>query len=141
MNKSHPIVTERTRSQRFIIGALLAAAFFMVEAGVGEIALARNAGCLETLQNLLIQPPAEELCMSDLTNAGTIAASRGVVGVVSPEAPAVIGWLVMIVVYGSVGGLCAQMSFRWGLVTFLGINAITVIVLTFVGYFSRFVVG
>jgi phosphosulfolactate phosphohydrolase-like enzyme len=54
-----------TSGQRFMVGALFAAAFFFVEAGVAEILLANNARCEAMVSGMRLRFGLEDICTAD----------------------------------------------------------------------------
>ena len=56
------------------------------------------------------------------------------------EAPAPIGWLVMVFFFGILGGFCAQLSRSWGIAVFLGVGLGAIAIFAGMGYFLQFIV-
>ncbi|HLF36490.1 MAG TPA: hypothetical protein VI520_01000, partial [Anaerolineales bacterium] len=69
----------------FAIGFLLAAGFFLIEAGAAEVMLARRADCVEQLGRMRLAPNPEQACMSEFQYFLTRAVSRGVFVSTDPE--------------------------------------------------------
>lgn len=130
-------VINRSRIERFLIGFLFALAFYLIEAGLAEILLARNAACLESLNQYRLAPNPFEVCMSELGLFATHSVSRGFFG---PDAPGIIAWPVMGLLYALAGGGLAQLSLRQAVAAFLILQTIIVAIFTAIGYLSQFIV-
>lgn len=125
--------------QRFLIGALLATAFFLIEAGVAEIYLARDAQCQAMIDNLRIGFSSQDVCMPKWVVFMLGALSRGIVGLLWPKAPSILAWLSMGGFYAVLGGGCGQMSSRWGILIYLAGHIMLVALLAGLGYLSQFI--
>ena len=122
-----------------MVGALFAAAFFLVEAGIAEILLANNAQCEAMVSNLRLRFGLQDICKPEWAVYMLGALSRGIVGLVFPSAPALLAWLTMGVIYAMVGGGCGQLSPRWGVAIYLGGHIALVSILAGLGYLSQFI--
>lgn len=127
----------RSRIERFMIGFLFALSFYLIEAGLAEVLLARNAACIESLTQYRLAPNPFEVCMSELGLFATHSVSRGFFG---PDAPGIIAWPVMGMLYALAGGGLAQLSLRRAIAAFLVLQTIVVAIFTAVGYLSQFIV-
>ncbi|MCK4691992.1 MAG: hypothetical protein KAT23_00085 [Anaerolineales bacterium] len=125
--------------QRFLIGALLATAFFLIEAGVAEIYLAREAQCQAMIDSLRIGFSSQDVCMPKWVVFMLGALSRGVVGLLWPKAPSILAWLSMGGFYAVLGGGCGQLSSRWGILIYLAGHTMLVALLAGLGYLSQFI--
>ena len=128
-----------TGGQRFMVGALFAAAFFLVEAGIAEILLANNAQCEAMVSNLRLRFGFQDVCTPDWAVYMLGALSRGIVGLFFPGAPAFLAWLTMGGIYAMVGGGCGQLSPRWGVAIYLAGHISLVALLAGLGYISQFI--
>ena len=72
------------RLQRFLIGFLFAMAFFLIEAGIAEVLLARNEVCLQNLSDFRLSPDPNRVCMSEFEFFLARGRSRGAIGTLSP---------------------------------------------------------
>ena len=138
------VTTRRSRMkltdrQRFLVGVLLAAGFFLVEAGVAVIYLARDAQCQAMIENLRIGFGSQDFCMPEWVVFMLSAISRGVVGLLWPNAPSILAWLSMGGFYALVGGGCGQMPPRWGIAIYLAGHISLVAILAGLGYLSQFI--
>lgn len=126
--------------QRFFVGALLATAFFFVEAGVAQIVLAGDIPCQEAIGRLRIEQDPEVFCMPELETRLLEAASKGIAGFFLPNAPTVGVWLLMGTVYAIIGGLLGQLSARWGITIFFLSHIALLAVTAGLGFLSKFIV-
>ena len=125
--------------QRFLVGALLAAAFFLIEAGVAEISLGREAQCQAMVKSLRIGFGSQDVCMPEWVVFMLRAVSRGVVGLLWPKAPSIFAWLSMGGLYAVLGGGCGQVSPKWGILIYFAGHIMLVAILSGLGYLSQFV--
>jgi hypothetical protein len=96
---------------RLAVAMLLAAALFLIEAGVAEIMLASEATCREGLTYQRLAPLPEDTCLPDWQSYMLRAVSRGVVGLLFPNAPALLATLTMAVIYILIGGACFSLGY------------------------------
>ena len=126
--------------QLFAIGFLLAAAFFLVEAGAAEILLARRSDCIEQLSRLRLAPSPEQACMSEFQYFLARAVSRGVFASADPEPSGAIAWPLMAGLYGLMGGALARMRPTRGIGVYLGVHLALLMVLMSLDFLSQFIV-
>jgi hypothetical protein len=124
---------------RFLVGALLAAAFFLIEAGVAEIYLARDAQCQAMIDNLRIGFSSQDVCTPEWVVFMLGAVSRGIVGLLWPKTPSIFAWLSMGGFYAVLGGGSGQISPRWGILIYLAGHIMLVAILAGLGYMSQFI--
>jgi hypothetical protein len=124
----------------FAIGFLLAAAFFLVEAGAAEIVLARRSDCVEQLGRMRLAPNPEQACMSEFQFFLARAVSRGVFVSADPEPSGAIAWPLMAGLYGLMGGALARMKPTRGIGVYLGVHLALLMVLMSLDFLSRFIV-
>jgi hypothetical protein len=105
----------------FLIGALLAMAFFLIAAGIVEMAIAIDQECRDSVASVRLAPDPFTVCLPEWKYYGLRAMSRGVVWAFNPESAPIFGWLVMSLIYGVLGGMSAQVFGRGGIIAFLGI--------------------
>jgi hypothetical protein len=129
-----------TRTKIFVVGALLAGAFFLMEAGVAEIMIAVDQECRASISTLRLAPDAFEVCASEWQWYLVRAASRGIPWVINREGVPIIGWLTMCFVYSLLGGVCAQIFRRRAVIAFLIIQVGMIAALMGLGYFRQFIV-
>lgn len=121
--------------RRFLAGAVLGLAFFLIEAGVVEILLAMDDACRLQVSRLRLPTDPFAVCMAEWKWYLLRAISRGILWDGSPLA----SWLIMGGFYGLVGGLSAQFFRRRGIVVFLLAQAAVVAFLAGLGYVRQFV--
>ncbi len=126
--------------QLFAIGFLLAAAFFLVEAGAAEILLARRSDCVEQLSRLRLAPNPDQACMSEFQYFLARAVSRGVFASADPEPSGAIAWPLMAGLYGLMGGTLARMRPARGIGVYLGVHLALLMVLMSLDFLSQFIV-
>jgi hypothetical protein len=124
----------------FLVGFLLAAAFFLVEAGLAEIALARRAECVEQLSRLRLAPAVEQACMPEFEYFLARSLSRGFFAPAESATSGPAAWLLMASAYGLLGGVVARMKSWHGVGIYLGVHLALIMVLMSVDFLSRFIV-
>jgi len=130
----------RDSLQRALIGFLLAAALFLVEAGWGEIFLATNQSCVATLRGIRLAPDPFEACGSEFQLHLAASFSTGLIGLLEPEAPSAVAWIVMGMLYGLAGAGFAQLKPRNAVAGYLVAHAVLVMGLVAANYLSQFIV-
>ncbi len=123
----------------FLVGALLAVAFFLIAAGVVEIAIAIDQDCRDSVASVRLSPDPFTVCLPEWKYYGLRAASRGVVWSLNPEAAPIFGWLVMGLIYAFLGGISAQVFGRKGIIVFLGLVIALVALISGLGYMKTFI--
>jgi hypothetical protein len=123
----------------FLIGALLAMAFFFIAAGIAEIAIAMDQECRDLVASVRLSPEPFTVCLPEWKYYGLRAVSRGVVWAFNPEAAPIFGWLVMSLIYAVLGGISAQVFGRRGIIAFLGIFLALIALLAGIGFMKTFI--
>jgi len=123
----------------FLIGALLATAFFFIVAGIAEIAIAMDQECRDSVAAVRLSPDPFTVCLPEWKHYGLRAVSRGVVWAFNPEAAPIFGWLVMSLIYAVLGGISAQAFGRRGIIAFLGIFLALIALLAGLGFMKTFI--
>lgn len=123
----------------FLMGALLAMAFFLIAAGVVEISIAIDQDCRDSVASVRLAPDPFTVCLPEWKHYGLRAASRGVVWVLNPEAAPILGWLVMGLIYAILGGISAQVFGRKGIIVFIGLVLAVVALISGLGYMKTFI--
>lgn len=126
--------------KQFLLGAILGASFFLVLAGVVEIAISREEQCHSENQRVRLAANNYDVCLPQWESYFLHSTSRGIVWTLNHDAPAPIGWVVMLAFYSFLGGFCAQMSRGWGIITFFAVGLSAVAVFAGMGYFLEFIV-
>lgn len=123
----------------FLIGALLAMAFFFIAAGIAEIAIAMDQECRDLVASVRLSPEPFTVCLPEWKYYGLRAVSRGVVWAFNPEAAPIFGWLVMSLIYAVLGGISAQVFGRRGIIAFLGIFLALIALFAGIGFMKTFI--
>ena len=126
------------RLERSLIGLMAAVALYLVIAGAAEISLSKNAECIETIRQLRLAPNRYSACLSEFQYFLAHSASRGAIGAFSPEAPPLVAFVVMAVVYGGSGALLAQLRPGLALSSFVLVVAAMVAISMAVGFVGQF---
>ena len=124
----------------FVIGFLLAASFFLIEAGAAEVMLAQRADCVEKLGRLRLAPSPEQACMSEFQYFLARAVSRGVFAAADPQPSGAIAWPLMAGLYGLIGGALARLKPTRGVGVYLGVHLAMLMVLMSLDFLSQFIV-
>lgn len=120
------------------VGALLGAALFLLEAGIGQIALSRDAACREAAATLRLGSP-EMMCLPEFGLAATRSLAFGPGGRVFPGSPPAVAWGFSTALYAALGAACALLSVGWSVGTFLSIHALLLGMVAFFTYIARYV--
>ncbi|MEA1977762.1 MAG: hypothetical protein U9N80_07660 [Chloroflexota bacterium] len=138
MQKVSQLKLDQTQ-KTFLIGALLAMAFFFVAAGIAEIAIAMDQECRDEVAMVRLSPDPFTVCLPEWKYYGLRAVSRGVVWAFNPEAAPIFGWLVMSMIYAVLGGISAQVFGRRGIIAFLGIFLALIALFAGLGFMKTFI--
>ena len=128
-------------AERLLLGAVFALALFSFEAGLAYIALGRDAVCRESLALARVAPADGSGCMSELAVAATNALAHGPAGVLLQEKMTLASWALSILVYAILGGACAQMRPGQAVLTYLGIHAFVLLVVSFIAFIGPHIVA
>lgn len=143
MSVDEPKVRTRLRldsyTKVFLVGALLAGALFLVEAGIAEIFIAIDQECRASIASVRLAPDPFDVCGSEWQWYLSRATSRGIAWVINHESAPLLGWLTMGLVYSFVGGLSAQTFRDRGVVAFLIAQIGIIAALTGLGFFRQFI--
>jgi hypothetical protein len=118
---------------------MLALALFSLEAGLAQIALARDDACRAAATSLRVGLPDGSGCMSELVLAATQALARGPAGPLFPKASSLVAWAFSGVVYAVVGAVCAQLTPGWAVGTYLGVHGFLLAAGAFLTFISKYV--
>jgi hypothetical protein len=126
--------------ERLVVGALLATALFSVEAGLGQIALSRDAACREAATSMRLGPPeAGNGCLPELGLAATRSLAFGPGGALLTDAPLILAWGLSLGVYAILGGVCAQLTLGWAAGTFFSFHIVLLGAVAFFSYITPYV--
>jgi hypothetical protein len=125
--------------RRVLIGALVAAAFFLVEAGIIEIFLGLDQECREAATRMRLAPDPFSVCMPEWQWLFLHSASRGFLWLFNQTAPALLAGLTMAVIYSLIGAMSASIFRGRGVIVFLAIHIMIVASVAGLGYLSRYI--
>lgn len=127
---------------RFVLGAMLALALFLVEAGLAEVMLARDADCRAHEPLPRFGSVRQSACLGTGEVALLGSLSRGVdrpfASEVDPSLPWV-AWILNGALYAVLGGLSAQLPRLWGVALLLGLNAVLISIMTILRFLAPFI--
>lgn len=128
------------RSQRrAVVGALLAASFFLIEAGIIEIMLGLDLECRRSIGSLRLAPDPFTKCMPEWQWLFMHATSRGFIWLFNPSSPILLAGVLMGVVYALIGGVCASM-FRWkGVLAYIAVHLGIASIVAGLSYLGRYI--
>jgi hypothetical protein len=125
--------------RRVLIGALIAAAFFLVEAGIIEIVLGLDQECREAAARMRLDPDPFTVCIPEWQWLFLHSASRGFLWLINQSAPALLAGLTMAVVYSLIGAMSASIFRGRGVIVFLAIHIMIVASVAGLSYLSRYI--
>jgi hypothetical protein len=125
--------------RRAVLGALLAASFFLVEAGVIEIILGVDQECRRSIRSLRLAPDPFTACMPEWEWLFLNAASRGFVWLLNQAASALLAGLIMGVVYSIIGAACAYLFRGRGVLAYLVIHLSIVAGVAGLSYLGQYI--
>jgi len=131
--------TSRINRASLLFGAFMGAAFFLVQAGVMEIVLARDATCLANSGQLRIGMLAGEACLPEWQRLLLSGAALGIAGIFL-RGVRWLGWLVSAGLYALLGATTSSMKPRLGLAVFFGGYILMTAVAAVLAYIAQFVV-
>lgn len=124
--------------ERLVVGALLGAALFLLEAGIGQIALGRDAVCRESAAAVRLGSP-ETMCLPEVGLAAARSLAHGPGGWLFPESLPAVAWVTSAALYAALGSVCALLTPGRAIGTFFSINAVVVGAVAFFTYISRYI--
>lgn len=123
---------------RALVGAMLAAALFFVEAGVGLVVLGNDAVCREQADRLRFRFVTDDACLSDMESQFFETLLRGPLFSADDEVPLLLALGFTALIYGLLGAIAAQFSLKWGLLSFILMHFLLLIVGTVLGVVALF---
>jgi hypothetical protein len=124
----------RSRLDRFLVGALLAAGLFLIEAGVADVLIAREMACRTEIDLLRWGQDLGELCTPAWVLPILSALSRGALDFQGSGGSISTLWFATGGFYALLGGLCGQIAAKWGAAIFLLIQLSSLAVITALGF-------
>jgi hypothetical protein len=132
------IITDR-HTRRFIIGALLAASFYFVTAGINEMFLSGYERCVQQNERLFLSPLIEEVCQPEWLVLLMKASSRHLFGLLLPQAPIILAWFGTSILYALFGGMLGQAIPKWAITIFLIVHLASISIVAMLIYMSRYI--
>ena len=122
-----------------LVGALIAVAFFLIVAGITEIAITMDQDCRDSVLSVRLSPDPFTVCLPEWKYFGLRAVSRGFVWLFNPEAAPVFGWMVMGLIYALLGGIFARTFGRQGILAFIGSMLAIIAIIAGLGFMKKFI--
>jgi len=122
-----------------LVGALIAIAFFLVVAGITEIAITIDQDCRDAVLSVRLSPDPFTICLPEWKHYGLRAVSRGFVWLFDPEAAPIFGWMLMGFIYTLLGGISARVFGRQGVIAFLGSMLAIIAIIAGLGFMKKFI--
>jgi hypothetical protein len=125
---------------RFLMGFLIVSGLILVEVGIAEILLQRDADCRESIRSTRLVVDPYSLCTSEAGMYFLHALSRGPFAAEDSEVPQLLAWIAMGISYGLIAGFLAQFPRRTAILVFSGFHILALISFTVVAFASTFIV-
>lgn len=132
------IFTDRV-ARNFVIGALLAASFYFISAGINEMLLSSYEHCVQQNERLFFSPDIEEVCRPEWQVLLIKSSSRHFIGLIFPQAPAILAWFGSSILYALAGGMLTQASARWSITIFIILHLASISIIAMLMYISQFI--
>ena len=132
--------TTTLRAMRLLMGFLIVAGIILVEIGIAEILLVRDAECRESVQSARLVVDPYEFCTPEAGMYFLGALSRGPFATENSEVPQILAWTLMCIAYGIIAGFLAQFPRRTAILGFIGFHILALISFTVVAFTSTFIV-
>ena len=127
------------RVMRFLMGFLIALGIILIEIGIAEIYLERDARCRESIHSERIIVDPYELCTPEAGIYFLRALSRGPFAAEGSEVSNILAWILMGLTYGIIAGFLAQFPRRTGILIFVGFQILALFAFTVVAFMSTFI--
>jgi hypothetical protein len=128
------------RMMRFLMGFLMVLGLILVEIGIAEIFLEKDARCRASISSGRIIVDPYEICTPELGMYFLNALSRGPFATDRSEVPQILAWVAMGISYGVIAGFLAQFPRRTAVSVFIGFHLLALISFTVIAYASTFIV-
>ena len=132
--------TVTLRAMRFLMGFLIAAGLILVEIGIAEILLERDAECRASIQSARLVVDPYTHCTPEAGMYFLTALSRGPFAAENSEVPQILVWIVMGTSYGAIAGFLAQFPRRTSILVFAGFHVLALFSFTVIAFTSTFIV-
>jgi hypothetical protein len=127
------------RMMRFLMGFLLALALILVEIGIAQIFLDRDANCRERISSGRIVVDPHSVCTPEIGINLLNALSRGPFSSTRSEVSPIMAWVVSGISFGILGGILAQFPGRTAISIFFGLHLVAIILFTTIAYLSQYI--
>lgn len=138
-SRPHTSSTGRLSGSSLLFGAFLGAAFYLVQAGVMEILLARDAACLASSGQLRIGMLTDDVCLPEWQRLAMTGAAAGIAGIFL-RGIRWLGWMVSAGLYALLGAGASTLRPRLRGVVFLGGYVFMTAIAAVLAYIAQFVV-
>jgi len=125
--------------RRALVGALVAASFFLIEAGVIEILLGFDQECRSAVGNLRLAPDPFSVCMPEWEWMFLHSASRGLPWMFNPSFPTLVAIIAMGVVYSLIGAFSATTYKSKGIFFYLAVHVFLVAAIAGLSYLGKYI--
>lgn len=125
---------------RFLMGFLIVAGLILVEIGIAEVLLEKDARCRASINSGRIIVDPFTVCTPEVGMYFLRALSRGPFATDRSEVPQVLAWVAMGISYGVIAGFLAQFPRRTAISVFIGFHLLAIISFTVVAFASTFIV-
>jgi hypothetical protein len=127
------------QQRRVVLGALLAASFFLIEAGVVEIILGLDQQCRREVSALRLAPDPFSVCMSEWQWLYLHAASRGFLWLFNRSTPILLAGITMGFFYALVGAMIANFFKRGTVLVYLAVQLFLIALVAGLSYLGQFI--
>ncbi len=124
---------------RFLMGFLLALALILVEIGIAQIFLDRDANCRERISSGRIVVDPHSVCTPEIGINLLNALSRGPFSSTRSEVSPIMAWVVSGISFGILGGFLAQFPRRTALSFFFGLHLAAIFLFTTIACLSQYI--
>ena len=128
------------RMMRFLMGFLLGLGLILIEIGIAELLLEKDARCRESISSDRIIVDPYTICTPEAGMYFLTALSRGPFASSRSEVPQILAWVATGISYGVIAGFLAQFPRRTALMVFLGLHLLAVFSFTVLAFVSTFII-
>lgn len=127
------------RERYFLIGAVLALALFLVEAGVAEILIGSDTACRLALSRQRLPPDPFTVCHPEWVWFMLRSVARGWAWLFNTNTSLPLAWISMGGYYALAGGISAQLDRRNSILLLIMIQIATIAIVAGLGYIRQFI--
>jgi hypothetical protein len=125
---------------RFLMGFLIVAGLILVEIGIAEVLLEKDAKCRASITSGRIIVDPYTVCTPEVGMYILKALSRGPFATERSEVPQVLAWIAMGISYGIIAGFLAQFPRRTAISIFIGFHLFALFSFTVIAFASTFII-